>query len=820
MKKTIQFLVVTATLTLGVAKATLVSHFTFDETSGTTAADSVAGGTPGTIGTNVTLGAAGKFGTSFTFNNDATQNGIVEMGNATAFAALTASQKVTVSVWLKWTTPGGRDCAVFLGNDTGAARYIDVGTTSAGAVYGRSRDAATTGGAFADIALGTGLNDGQWHHVAYTSNAATDVTQLYIDGVLVGSTSSPAFTFPAFNNFEIGRLGRSSPTDAYAGSVDELRIYDTILSASDIAGLAGIVTNDPILQVEDTSSFINKGKPQVLSIPFSNLGTAQTLSLSGPTPIAIGGNNPENFTVASYDNSLAPGASGTILLNFTPASSGFHYATLTIASNDALHPMKEVYVTVEVRDPVALAAPTSLDFGSFTTVSQPQTRTLTITNDGEKTDLQVYDGVVSGSLAFSITNQLPLTIAPGQQANITVTFDPAGAEGGFQGSLSIFTDGYVGGSLSIPLSASVKLGDPNAALVSHFTFDDSASPGNDSGSYHNHGTPVGDARNTSSARIGSGALLLDGAGDLIDLGTASGPSYTSQLVDDGDGFTVACWAAVPTTTVSDRVRFFSSYTTGTTAEGWGVGRRNGSRVLAATTYGKVDYLTPANSAPVAGAWHHYAYVFRQVPVNRIDFYVDGVLAGSQTSNNSGFNDASTIGFAIGALGRTASFEGFDGRLDDLRIYDRELQAANVSDLYTSAPPESGYGVWAAGFGLNPTGDGARLADPDGDGFANSVEYLLGSNPVSGLSSHRPVVTRGGGNLVVIHRRKTAAVAEGWVDQVEYSDLLNAGGWVTAVNGVGGVTVGTVAIDAETEEVTTTIPSPGDKRFARVKVIAP
>lgn len=240
MKKTIPFLLVTLSLAPGMAKAALVSYYTFDEISGTTAVDSGPAAANGLIGSNVTLGTTGVFGTAFTFKNDATQNGIVDMANATTFTPLAASQAVTISVWLKWKTAdaGARDSAIFLGSNVDANRYIDVGTTSGGTVYGRSRNAATSGAAFADLSLGTGLGDDQWHHVAYTSDATNDVTQLYIDGVLAGSTTTPAFTFPTFNNFEIGRLGRSSATDAYAGSVDELRIYDTVLSSTDIAALA------------------------------------------------------------------------------------------------------------------------------------------------------------------------------------------------------------------------------------------------------------------------------------------------------------------------------------------------------------------------------------------------------------------------------------------------------------------------------------------------------------------------------------------------------------------------------------------------------
>lgn len=223
-----------------VATAALISHYTFDEISGTTALDSGPAGANGAIGSNVTLGTAGVFGTAFTFNNDVGQTGVVDMGNATAlFNAITTSQTVTISLWVNWTSAGARDSIIFLGDNTATNRYLDFGTvTATGGFYGRVRNGVNSG--FPDLTPTptTGLNDGLWHHVAYTVDAAADVTQLYVDGVLAGSTAT-AVTLPSiFNNFEVGRLGRGTPADPFAGSVDELRIYDTILSGEEVAALA------------------------------------------------------------------------------------------------------------------------------------------------------------------------------------------------------------------------------------------------------------------------------------------------------------------------------------------------------------------------------------------------------------------------------------------------------------------------------------------------------------------------------------------------------------------------------------------------------
>ncbi|RYD41279.1 MAG: hypothetical protein EOP85_12935, partial [Verrucomicrobiaceae bacterium] len=201
-----------------------------------------------------------------------------------------------------------------------------------------------------------------------------------------------------------------------------------------------------------------------------------------------------------------------------------------------------------------------------------------------------------------------------------------------------------------------------------------------------------------------------------------------------------------------------------------------------------------------------------------DFYVDGVLVSSQTATNTGFTEATTVGFAIGALGRSNAFEGFDGLMDDLRIYDRELLASNIQDIYAEAPGSS-YDSWAQSFGLVPSGNGGPLEDPDHDGLDNAIEFLLGSSPVSGTPANVPVLSKGTNSITFVYRRKLEAVAAGFQAHVEYSTLLTAESWQTAVNGQAGVTVQVAPVDAAYEEVTVVIPVTAPKTFARLRVVA-
>ncbi|MHC4299323.1 MAG: LamG domain-containing protein, partial [Planctomycetota bacterium] len=90
----------------------------------------------------------------------------------------------------------------------------------------------------------TPINDGQWHHVALTvvegGNLRVPNTILYVDGHAdsVFSGSDNIYNLTADADVNIGR--RASHEDRpFAGSIDDVRIYDRVLSQEEIASLAG-----------------------------------------------------------------------------------------------------------------------------------------------------------------------------------------------------------------------------------------------------------------------------------------------------------------------------------------------------------------------------------------------------------------------------------------------------------------------------------------------------------------------------------------------------------------------------------------------------
>ena len=79
------------------------------------------------------------------------------------------------------------------------------------------------------------INDGTWKHIVLTRNSATGSVQVYVNGVLnqtaMSETGNVTTSFSS-----IGRIEDTGGTPEYFnGSLDEVKIYDSVLSASDIS---------------------------------------------------------------------------------------------------------------------------------------------------------------------------------------------------------------------------------------------------------------------------------------------------------------------------------------------------------------------------------------------------------------------------------------------------------------------------------------------------------------------------------------------------------------------------------------------------------
>lgn len=74
-----------------------------------------------------------------------------------------------------------------------------------------------------------------WHHVAVTYDATTDQAILYIDGALLDQTTSLSQS-PGSGDGKF-RIGCDRTANSWNGMIDDLRIYDRVLTVDDVIGL-------------------------------------------------------------------------------------------------------------------------------------------------------------------------------------------------------------------------------------------------------------------------------------------------------------------------------------------------------------------------------------------------------------------------------------------------------------------------------------------------------------------------------------------------------------------------------------------------------
>lgn len=236
-------------LVLGIANvcnATLVLHYNFDETAGTTASDSAGVGNPaydGTLRSGLIFGddsVSGKYGGALNMAGDVdiamnTDNG----GNLPG--KLGAGNNFTISLWFKnanWTDGG-----VIFSYGKSDLRFT-IGFASLSGVPEIRVYSKTLNGDAADVMIReqlplSGIDNDVWHHLVVAVSSTQGDTAadplIYVDGSCAGGTA----TTNAWITEAGVRLGRRESTTKvyYDGYIDDFAIFDTTLTAQEISAI-------------------------------------------------------------------------------------------------------------------------------------------------------------------------------------------------------------------------------------------------------------------------------------------------------------------------------------------------------------------------------------------------------------------------------------------------------------------------------------------------------------------------------------------------------------------------------------------------------
>ena len=79
--------------------------------------------------------------------------------------------------------------------------------------------------------------DGAWHHYAFTKDAPAGVMKAYVDGRLLAVQRGRSRPLYSFGMFRIGRERATNSQHFFDGAVDDFRIYDRVLSATEVTNL-------------------------------------------------------------------------------------------------------------------------------------------------------------------------------------------------------------------------------------------------------------------------------------------------------------------------------------------------------------------------------------------------------------------------------------------------------------------------------------------------------------------------------------------------------------------------------------------------------
>jgi beta-lactamase regulating signal transducer with metallopeptidase domain len=213
-----------------------VAHWQLDEGSGTIAADSSDNWLDGTV-MGDPLWVAGIIGGALELDG---VDDYVDCGNPSILDFGTGD--FTISAWIKTTDAGGETVFAKGGDQIGGIRYrLFVETTAVKILVDDDINKHDPQG---DIPV----LDGQWHHLV--GMRVGDTLRLYIDGVEdQGVTTHGESTLPATydlsgtsqHNAYIGAVTDHRDGSLYkffAGTIDDVRIYDLALSEAEIAAIA------------------------------------------------------------------------------------------------------------------------------------------------------------------------------------------------------------------------------------------------------------------------------------------------------------------------------------------------------------------------------------------------------------------------------------------------------------------------------------------------------------------------------------------------------------------------------------------------------
>jgi hypothetical protein len=608
----------------------VVGYWKLDETSGTTAADSTNAGNAGTYTNGPLINQPGVKNTAATFDGTDDYVGIPDS------ASLRASDSITIAAWVRPLASANIDRIIL--NKEGE---YELAITDANEIKWAFTN---TSPGWAWHQTGVFIPNGAWSHIVVTYDGAQAKT--YVNGALVetfAATGDIGDTYPALNELRIGGRSNSPAGKNFAGSIDDVYVFTRALSATDVAALHGLVgywkfSEGGGTTAVDSTAFANNAT-------LSGGATWET-TCAGDNALQTNGTS----AVAQTNATFAPPSEGTVA--FWMRGAGAPGVQRRILGNGG---------DWEIRQ--APDGSISFDLGAspFTGNEQFTTQAPVCTN-GQWYHIVAVFNDVDNSYSVYINGQLRATgISPVD----LIPQPPAVMSFGTRTG----TPDYWQGALRDVRIYNRRLGTAEIAqlygLVGHWKFDEtSGTSAADSSGAGNTGTVTGTAT-WNAGRINN-ALKLDGSTSLT----------IPTLFGNPRNVTLSAWAKLiaPDTWGAEIISLGDSFAL----------RLDDSGQAKAFFYNGSSWIVvPFNQVYAGAGWHHFAAVFNDGQ-DYCKLYVDGIERASVATASS-LSYTLNQNASIGKHGNGSTTFDFNGWLDDVRVYNRALCAADISALFSGAP---------------------------------------------------------------------------------------------------------------------------------------
>ncbi len=635
----------------------LVAYWTFDAGRGTKAVDGSGNGLTATLNGGVTW-TTGKHGNALRFDGNS--------GSYVSIANFPAQSNFTIAFWMKPSRCGGAETQIFDSVDD------NIGVSCTGGLVGSWNASTYPSSAANTIATST------WVHVAVSRGPST--TSIYINGQPSGSGSSGNSI-----NFGTAYIGSVfGGTRNFTGIIDDFRIYNTNLAASQIASLysTGVVTkvvaNNTGL-VGQWSFDAGKGLKAIDSSGNGNTGTlnGSLAWVSGKHGNALSFNSASSQYVSLASGTIADGSDMTVVAWVKPTAIAQQAFVSNWSAGTSLTGF-DMSMNTSGKLRCAYGNGTSTTFFTATTLTLAANQwnlVACVRNTGSTSVIPYLNGAAGSAMTLT-----------GNATGLSVTGARFGQRGdtgdkytGLMDDVRIYNRAlslaeivnlYNSGQVTKNVNQNSK---NTNGLVGFWSFngpDTTATTATDVSGSSNTLTFSGGVVK-SAGKVGQ-ALSFDGSSGYLHITTFSGPPSSRM--------TLCTWMKTPGTGATQFILNINRNPGNIVNEGiWQI-NINGKLHFwdyTGSAYGFVDPGTESNTAVTDNKWHFACFVKNNTAGT---YYLDGAANGAVTALSS-----VSYGSADWSVGKDYRDGGsyFNGSLDDLRIYNRALSATEIAALYAA-----------------------------------------------------------------------------------------------------------------------------------------